>query len=411
MENQVFNRYKDIKTKLNINYRGISLNNVLAIYMYGWANKVDTGLHCLKGFFRYANLNVFQSLKKEKILFSDVNRKDHINTFLEICKRLDKEWYVINHPEAFINNTCIRISNIYRALRVTLGVSIPYTYWQKICMAGNICFFFNTIDYLYRLKINKCTKFVVYSSVHPYQNLLMQFYRQNGTDVMGLSHGSQFVFKKNIPVDCLNYENLICKCVTWSQMTKDEYVKYGLNPNDIYVGGYPKHVDLKKVKKNNKMKRCLVLACRYLFDESNFRLLDLLSNQNLEVYIKLHPTCNIEKYAEFCNKFDNMHLIQQKVLLEECMDNEKYDFAIAINTTSYYEIMIAGIPCLRYDDGDSYDLTRGNENDRFSNIEEFNSSINWVKEKVEKNKYDDERKRILTYCIGYGIDNYKKILG
>ena len=302
------------------------------------------------------------------------------------------------------------LKNVIEAWKQTKKIE-GFSFLKRICVTAYLCRYLNTIDKLLDLRIPKVRNFVAFCPVLEIQNLMSQYFNIQGAKVFGLSHGAQIVYENDIPVDCVNYENIQFECLVWGQMTKDEYVRFGVDKNMIHVAGYPKDVHLQEMKSDGKMKRCLVLLCRSLYDSSNERLLGVLScvKKNYTFFIKLHPSCNYHYYQQLCDKY-GFSLISKDVLLTECMDKQKYDFAIAVNTTSYYEIQIAGIPCLRYEDGDAYDLMKGMDEDKFSNIEEFESSMLWLKNNILIGNYDMMRKESLRYNLGIGIDNYRKLL-
>lgn len=43
-----------------------------------------------------------------------------------------------------------------------------------------------------------------------------------------------------------------------------------------------------------------------------------------------------------------MDIIADELTVNDCLNKEAFDFAIAVNTTAYYEAYMRGLPCLRY---------------------------------------------------------------
>ena len=403
-----YKTYKRVKLEFDYNYKGIVINRVMALNLWELSNSNKTPWGCLTSFIKYYDYGFLQRINKSNVIYNDVYRKDHSKTFLEISSKVEDEYDVFNVK--LDKKKIISLKNILLSLHVVFERVKSLNLSKKIVLAAELCMYLNTIDYLNSLTIAKVEIFVAYSVVHRSQNLLAQFFRIKGARIIGLTHGAQFVYKKNIPIDCVAYENLNAECLVWSQMTKEEYQRYGIK-YPIYIAGYPKNVVVKNVLQDNQMKKCLVLLCRKDFDESNLHLLKVLStcSKDFVFSVKLHPTCNFDYYGELCEEY-GFELIPQKTLLTDCMDNRIFDFAIAVNTTSYYEIQTAGIPCLRFDDGDTYDLQNGIEEDRVSNVEEFLNSISFIKDKIQKNEYNQMVQDSLTYNLGIGIDNYREIL-
>ncbi|MCR4798923.1 MAG: hypothetical protein K5860_00265 [Bacteroidales bacterium] len=411
MNNIEYKRYKELKSQFDIEYKGIKLNRVLALSIWNWANcsSLKSILKLTKNFILKYDFSFLVSCEKDRILYSDITRSDHATTFCDIAERVKDKYAIFNIKGGLKKCTAFSIKNMIYSVYVVFK-SVKGSYLKKFGYAGYVCMYMNTIDSLYKLKISSARSFVAYSVVHETENLLAQFYRSKGARIIGLTHGAQFIYKKGIPIDCVNYENLHADCLVWGQMTKDEYIGYGISEDSLFVAGYPKNVTVKELPLDVTLKRCLVLLCRKQYNESNLSLLQMLSsfNTQYQFYIKLHPSCDSIYYSQVCNKY-GYNLISKDVLLVDCMDNRKYDFAIAVNTSSYYEILTAGIPCFRYDDG-AYDLQSGDEHDKISDKESFSNAVAWLEKVLEDKTYDIIRRDLLDYNLGIGIDKYREYL-
>ncbi len=412
IDNTNFIKYKALKKKIDIDYRGIRLNRVLAIPCWTWANNFKFNKSILKCFLKRYDFQFLSLCVSDNIIYYDITgRKDHEKTFLNIASKVADQYCVINNSSGLKHIKCLSIINIIKSIVWIFGRLKTEDFKKKISIAGGVCMIMNSIDGLYNIQMPSIKRYVAYSIIHETQNLLGQFFRIKRARVIGLTHGAQIIYNKNIPLDCLNYENLNSECLVWSQMTKDEYVSYGIPKESLYIAGYPKSVKVLKVNKNNPQKTCLIMLCRKTYDNSNLKLLDLLQNYSMkfEFFVKLHPSCNYEYYKKECLK-RHLKIISNEVSLTDCMDNKKYDFAIAINTSSYYEIQAAGIPCLRYDDGDTYDLPKGDENDRVSNRKEFEDAIKWIRDNILSGNMDNIIAKNLSFNLGVGIDRYREYL-
>lgn len=413
---ETYDKYKQLKKSLSIRYRGIDISQVLAIYLWIWsvADAID-GIE-EKEEKLALDLSFLQGIEKKKIIYYDIERKDHQATFHNICSSLDDDYKIIDiafnikyKPHRSMVNKCLSWLFVKHAAR-----HYRFTEREKKLLGYRVCFVLNSIDELYAMKkqLSHVSHFVSYSAIHPWNSLLCQFFKKKKAKVYGLSHAVHYVYTKNIPIHCLNYENLdVDYSLTWGQYTKDEYRKFGVKAKDIFVAGYPKQINVQQAKKTNDLKRCLVLLSNPDYEKSNRRLLILLSQHKdkYDIYLKLHPSNDYDTYKTFADK-ENINVIDKDVQLTDCFDKEKYDFAIAVNTTSYYEIMAAGIPCLRYKDEDAYQMTYGEENDVFNTAEEFCQAMIWLKEQIRNQKYNEIKQNILHYVMGLGENNYKKIL-
>ena len=409
-------RYRKLKDKLPDKYRGIDISQVLAVYLWVWAeakaiegveeNETEQAL----------DLSFLQGIDKSKIIYFDIDRKDHQSTFNGICSSLNDDYKVID----------IAFNVKYKQHRTVVNKWLSRFYVrasQRQCqltkrereqVSYRVCLVLNTIDELYAMKkqLSHVTHFVSYSAIHPWGNMLCQFFRLQHAKVFGLSHAVHYIYTDNVPIHCLNYENLdVDYSLVWGQYTKDEYLRYGVKAKEILVAGYPKKIEVQQTKNANELKSCLVLLSNPDYDATNRKLLTMLSVlANLFTYsLKLHPSCNYEYYSHWAARV-GMYIIGKDVQLTECFDKEKYDFAIAVNTTSYYEIMAAGIPCLRYRDDEAYQMTYGAEEDMFATAEEFARALEWLRGGIEGGTYDDVARHTLHYAMGIGENKYREIL-
>ena len=411
MTNENYFRYKELKRQFVFNYKGFDLDRILALYIWTWANTNEYHFWLLKFFFKSIDYTFLENIQSEYVFYTDETRKDHNTTFCQVAERITDKYEVINKSKGLKYPLHLSIFNIITSLTFSISHVKNLCIIKRILVAGYICMYLNTIDNLLQLNIRDVKKFVTYSAIHEKQNLLIQFFRLKGAHVFGLSHGAQFVYCKNIPIDCLNYENLDVDCLVWGQMTKDEYIKYGIEENRLFVAGYPKKYKPSSLISAKPLKRCIVLLCRETFDNSNVRLLNTISKfvGNYEFSLKLHPSCDFAKYSTMSKKM-GVKIIPKDVMITECMNNQKFDFAIAVNTTTYYEIMMAGIPCLRFKDGDAFDLMPGEPNDVFSSTGDFERCIAWLNDNLINGNYDKTRNKLLERAMGIGLDNYHKIL-
>jgi hypothetical protein len=163
------------------------------------------------------------------------------------------------------------------------------------------------------------------------------------------------------------------------------------------------------MKPMNPFKRCMVLLAGGMRN-TNIQLLKILS-LHLSEYsfcLKPHPSSDADYafYQQYALQ-NGFGIISKRLAINECLNNMEYDFAIAVCTTTYYEALMRGIPCLRFYDG-SFDLMTGYD-DVFATDSEFQNKIIEIQGKTI-DRYQNEINSILKYAVGIGIDNYKDIL-
>ena len=92
-----------------------------------------------------------------------------------------------------------------------------------------------------------------------------------------------------------------------------------------------------------------------------------------------------------------MDIVSEELTINDCLNKEAFDFAIAVNTTAYYEAYMRGLPCLRYLD-EFFSLSKGC-NDIFQTKEEFSSLMERIKA-TSMQDYQSEIDYILSYVMG-----------
>jgi hypothetical protein len=162
------------------------------------------------------------------------------------------------------------------------------------------------------------------------------------------------------------------------------------------------------MKINNAFQKCILLLARSGFDNANQKLIEILSPLSFDYHfcLKLHPSCNYKKYAQLAQRY-HMEIVSKDYTISDCLNQDEYDWAIAVNTTAYYEALMRGVACLRFVD-DRYQLPFGWK-DKFCSREELESALATIK-MMDSNEYQKGVDDILRYTMGVGIDNYKEIL-
>jgi hypothetical protein len=406
-----FNNYKELKNKLNIVYQGIYFNKILALDIWNWANGTYTS--SVKQLIYYMislDLKDFKTCSGQSTILTTYglyDRNDHQELYYKIIDKLE---------DNTVNNNLLHFR---KKIRIQPNIIIKFTkqifsflkdsefnFIEKLIIAAKFTFYANILTELQKHNFNSVKKYLAFCGVLNVENLLTQYLQQNGIKTYSLQHGIAYIAHKNITIDSVNYENFqsdISLC--WGQYTVDEYSEYGISSDRLIIAGYPKASKVIEISHNNKFKSCLILLTRNQFDDSNKRLLSILTKSNLMFGLKLHPSLNFKYYKQYAGT-NNMTIIDQNRTLLSCLDQNEFDFAIAVNTSSYYESLIGGIPCLRFHDN-SFELMYGCD-DVFTNLEEFEKVLNNIKNTI----FDYQKKinSVLNYTMGIGVDNYRKIL-
>lgn len=407
-----YEKYKTLKSLYDYVYFGIHLNKVTAITLWNLAGAVEQSIW--RSFIRLFCLLDVSQLKQfnEKVFFvmkGRYNRKDHTELLKSVLQRIGYSDEFAD-AEKWHSKFCFHPFVIFRVYFFIFSVKRSnLTLLEKCVLANDFVYYCNTIKVLNNNKFQNLKKFLCLLDTLEIENLLTQFFKLKGVQTYSLSEGVYFAFKENIPFDVIGYENLTADCkICWGEYSKNELLSIGIPSDKIVVGGYPKDVIQKKLKHNNTFQKCMVLLARDAFRESNMCLLDILSDCSNEqkIFLKLHPRCDLNFYQKYANDH-NMEIIAFSKTINECLDQNAFDYAIAVNTTAYYEALMRGIPCFRLDDG-RFNLMHGMK-DTFGTVEEFNDVYYKYKNR-NIDEHQEEIDNVLKYTLGFGIDNYCEII-
>lgn len=409
-----FKKYKDLEREFDFRIDGLSVSKSLTFPLY----KIAKG--SANNFKFYKILNIFRAFDLSNLKFETnshfvlssgglINRKDYKEIYdfvlsqcegkVSYCLLYNLKRKVVFHP----------------IMLIELGMSIwKYFKSEKISLSSLIGFYSsaamlcNSAIELKKLNLRGIKKYLAFENAIGYENLITQFMKLRGIETYSLAEGMYMWFPECDCIDAVQHENietdhLIC----WGQYSVDEFVKAGISGDRLLVGGYPHPVKGLPMKKNNQYKKCVVLLTRKSFEKSNQRLLNILSKkEGVQFCLKLHPSLSLSEYEKYAIQ-NGMKIIPKEMTINDCLDNDKFDFAIAVNTTAYYEALMRGVPCLRFSDG-SYKLMKGYD-DIFCNSEDYEIVLEKIKE-ASISQYQENVNEMLKYTVGYGINNYKKIL-
>lgn len=410
-----FEKYKLLKSKFDFVHKGVHLNRVLALPIWFLANK-----HDVKWFSWKCNAYIFLAINVRKIRFDANNqsilstfgkypRKDHLQLYESVLKRLGSV-VAYNNTLTWGYKLSVHPWLVIKVLIYVFSLkNLHLSFVDRWKLSLYCLFYCNTIEELEKVNLAGVKKYLSMCHVLNLENLLTQYMKLHDIPTYSLQEGVYFIYKTNPPYDAVLYENFETNnLLSWSQFSVDEYISYGVSPERLKIAGYPKEVLMSPMKKNNSLKKCMVLVARDTYRKSNMGLLDILTyySSDYEFCLKLHPSCNYEFYSEYALTH-SMCIISKEKTVDECLNNLEYDFAIAVNTTAYYEALMRGIPCLRYHDG-SFDLSAG-YSDVFTNKEEFVNCVNTIASLPDE-EYQKSIDEVLKFAIGVGIDNYRKIV-
>ena len=403
-------RFREIKNAYKFVYHGVDLSRVMIFEMYncslgrcGWV---------WRSMFHEYDLSLLSLEKGKPVLstFGQQPRKDHKEVYDYVYER-------IKDICSYNDLNQLRIKRSFHPFR-SLGVVIRSLWGLKNCKTMNLkcklkfsfmaCVYCNSLCALERLDLSGVKKYLSMYHVDQLENMITQYMKLRGIPTYSLCEGVYVVDKKNLVIDSVNYTNFETgKLLVWGQYVVDAFIREGVPEERMVVCGYPHKVMPAIMNHCNPFKRCVVLLARRDFSQSNFALLDILANYSgrYEFHLKLHPNCERRPIQDFANEH-NMSLVPPEKTVGQCVNGTSFDWAIAVNTSAYYEALMRGVPCLRFFDG-SFEMMPG-FNDSFSDKKGFVKIVHAIQSGLKNGEYQRSINDTLRYVVGLGIDRYRE---
>lgn len=409
-------KFYKIRDAWTLEYHGIRMNRVMIFEMYDLAQGYDIGIpnHWLRMACHTYDLSTLKFDSPNSILstFGKQNRKDHKEVYDFVTQSLGDK----------VSYNDLNKLRITKKLRPFLMLRvITQSMWslrkcaelsrkKKLRLSLLACVYCNALRDLEKLPLKGVKKYLSMYHVDQLENMITQYMKLKNIPTYSLCEGVYLVDKKHLTIDSVQYTNFETDHLfVWGQFVIDQFVKEGIPADRMIVGGYPHVVQLKPMRKNNSLNSCFVMLARNDYMEADMRLLQILSKHTdmYRFYLKPHPHSDINAIEQYALSH-NMEMVPKTMTINECMTNATFDWAIAVNTTAYYEALMRGIPCLRYDDG-SYVLFPGTEDD-FHNANQLEQRIQEIASNLKSGKYQQEVDDMLKYVMGVGINNYSATL-
>lgn len=402
-------RFDEIKNAYKFMYHGVDLSRVMIFEIYDCAlGRCGWGWRSM--FYEYdLSLLSLENGKPVLSTFGQQNRKDHKEVYDYVYER-------IKDISSYNDLNQLKISRSFHPFR-SLCVVIRSLWGLKNCKTMDFkcklkfsfkaCIYCNSLCALERLHLDGVKKYLSMYHVDQLENMITQYMKLRGIPTCSLCEGVYVVDKENLTIDSVNYTNFETdKLLVWGQHVVDAFKKEGIPEERMVVCGYPHKVIPTMMTSSNPFKRCVVLLARGDFSHSNFALLDILANysEQYEFHLKLHPNCSRRPIQDFANEH-NMSLVPSEKTVGQCVDGISFDWAIAVNTSAYYEALMRGVPCLRFFDG-SFKMMPG-LNDSFSGKKGFVELMHAIQSGLKDGEYQRRVNDTLQYVVGWGIDLYR----
>lgn len=401
----LFEKYRQLKDVIRYDYNGYQIQNLVALELI---KLVYNPSLC-----EWSNLKQFFAVRKIDLHFNDdivfsigpYQRKDYYE-LLDFVRSYNSVSSLIDLSEMRFT-IHFSLKNIVRSLALAFRKKVTLNIEQRLVLAASITRVLNTIDYLEKQPLSKAKVFCSFCSNLTDEGILDYYFQKQGLETYTLQHGLWFVYE-DPPIDAITYENLLAKkLLCWGQYTNDEYKKFGIAENKLFVSGYPREcVSLLPPNRKHSKLKALVLLARSTYDLNNSMLLECISKVNipLDVEVKLHPSLIVESYCDLIANYG--FKLAPVGTVKDLLESNDYDLTLTYNSTAYYDSYINNCISFRFKDVDA-DNSINVLDDSFSDEKELQQklSLAFIADSNEE-PWNIVTKR-LQYIMGFGINNYE----
>jgi hypothetical protein len=228
--------------------------------------------------------------------------------------------------------------------------------------------------------------FIAFNSSVLEDSIVCSFLNSLKVKTYSLQHGFYVNYQQKIPMDIINYENIVAeKLLCWGNTSFKNLTSYGIDAERLEVVGNPVYSFDDGYKLiPPKFHRCIVLLGRDIHHVSNLELVKLLSEldleYNIDFTIRLHPSLKLKGLDVDYLKW--LPISNSENLLKDDLVSGRFDFAISNNTTAYFDAIASGLVCFRFTKDEIENL--GVSGFEFNCKNEFIGLINSLKHSDEK---------------------------
>lgn len=411
MNDTFYNNYKTLKEKLDYNYKGYNLKYLVPGYLNFVFDDITPTL-------REALKSLYHS--KQSVDLRQVIQTENPTIITLLINRMDYRRLTDATSSYYKNSVVIDLSSLpivefsifsihfwiffIKSTRIVLTRSVGGSLIFKLTIIGILVKIFNQIRLLEKTKpSDQITRYICFNSSYKEESVLSQYFNKRNIETITLQHGIFCNFKKLIPFDYINFENMQTrKVLAWGKATTDFFRHKNKDTSGIITFGNPKYKNIKINKIHQTFKHCLVLLGRGLYIDTNNKLLETLTQYNIQnknniiFYIKKHPFLLDEDHKQFANTSQNIIFLGREHSVEDILKSSLVDFSISVNTTAYYESLILGKPCLRWTEAENEEFY--GINDKFTSLEEFSEKIETLKT-ADPNKLLTEVQDVIRYIF------------
>lgn len=414
-----FDGYLSLKKEYNFTRHGVRFDQVLAVQLIQVA-------------YRLVNTDKAKLKETKKLLYKTLDVSPLLTAFTShnlistyIHDRKDyrelMDGYFAKYPDygqvflpALVYQTKLSFKNIISVFSFIFLRPHSGSMRQKFYIACYFVHYLNILDSLREAFKNTSLsgkKYVPFNSSFDIETLLVQFFKTKGAKTYHVSHGLSYVkYDNQTGFDAVNGENITAENIlVWGETSKKDLVNnYQWNAGTITIAGNPKY-PYRPINVSVDFKKCIVFLGGAIYDNDNAKLValvgELAKTHDIQFTIKAHPYSSMAMLASAASAC-GIKMLPHETSIAETLGNGGYDFAIAYNTTVYYEAMYYNMVCFRYavNENGAFDGL----DDKFYDEPSFNNHLANYRE-LNTNLLSNKVEKILINNLGMGINKYQHI--
>lgn len=410
-----YTEYLQLKQSYSYMYKGVDLVKASSVELLDiiTINSPKKVKHVLGELLRRVDTSHFLeafSTHKTICSFNFPKRKDHYNMACAIQSSIDHSILITLR---YVNHWTFNIFRFFKFLHI-ISKQVNATFLQQCFISATFTNYSQVIDELEKKTVEKDFsqyKYIPFLSPAYTEALLTLYLKKKGVQTYQIIHGYIGDFSQTIPIDIINWENVISDYVLpWSRLQQEFFINHSnISKNNVLIAGNPKYA-FHKINAKTSMKNCLILGGGKAYDETFATMLPIINDIAEEVGVgfslKPHPSSCILQHPVM-KQCPRISIIDKQETISKLFESRKYDFAITYNTTSYYECMYYGIVPLRW--GVSENLMIRGFDDKFYDKASLLNLLSKYRQ-MDASDLSKQFEELLVDEMGMGINNYNSII-
>lgn len=290
-------------------------------------------------FFCYHDLSRVYT-KEKFIITSDLNRHSYVVLFENIKSLSERSSMTFTSKDLKFS---LSLTAILRAITIFYCLNKDHRR-GFIHTVAYLTYVIKTINTLVEVKTSTKVDMISFMPLHGVENIIAQYVKHHGGSVSMYQHA---LYKNDDSLNELdkiifNVDNYkyVDKLLLWGEATFKELVKY-LPESKLFIAGNPFLEP--KLKREVQTGNVLILLTSDEYSVYNNRLIEYITNLPVayNLFAKIHPNSNLSD--------KRVKILPKNISLTNAIIETKCEFAISVNSSSYYDMYRLGVRCFKYE--------------------------------------------------------------